>query len=38
MINKEITTKIVNFMNQRAGDLVLGHGHMRHIVKNALFL
>ena len=37
MINKEISTKIVNFMNPGAEDLVLGHDHMCHIVNMHYF-
>ena len=35
MITKEASTKIVNFTTPRAGGggFVLGHGHIRHIVK-----
>ena len=38
MMTKEGSTKIVNFMTPRTGVLVLGHGQISHIVKNALFL
>ena len=39
MMSKEGSTKIVNFMTPEAGILVLGRGHISHIVKiNALFL
>ena len=33
MLIKEGSTKIVNFMTPGAGFLVLGRGHIRHIVK-----
>ena len=33
MMTKEGSTKIVNFMTPGAGVLVLGHGHISHIVK-----
>ena len=33
MMTKEGSTKIVNFMTPRAGILVLGRGHISHIVK-----
>ena len=33
MMTKEGSTKIVNFMTPRAGVLVLGRGHISHIVK-----
>ena len=33
MMTKEGSTKIVNIMTPWAGVLVLGHGHIRHIVK-----
>ena len=33
MMTKEGSTKIVNFMTPGAGVLVLGRGHIRHIVK-----
>ena len=36
-INKEISTKIVNFMNPGTEDLVLGHGQMCHIVNMHYF-
>ena len=38
MMNKEGSTKIVNFMTPRAGVLVLGCGHISHIVKMHYFL
>ena len=37
MMNKEGSTKIVNFMTPRAGALVLGCGHISHIVKMHYF-
>ena len=33
MMNKKGSTKIVNFMTPRAGVLVLGCGHISHLVK-----
>ena len=33
IMTKEGSTKIVNFMNPVVGVLVLGHGHISHIVK-----
>ena len=33
MMTKGGSTKIVNFMTPGAGVLVLGHGHISHIVK-----
>ena len=33
MMTKEGSTKIVNFMTPGAGVLVLGCGHIRHLVK-----
>ena len=33
MMTKEGSTQIVNFMTPRAGVLVLGCGHISHIVK-----
>ena len=33
MMIKEASTKIVNFMTPRAGVLLLGRGHISHIVK-----
>ena len=33
MMTKEGSTKIVNFMTPEAGVLVLGRGHISHIVK-----
>ena len=33
MMTKKGSTKIVNFMTPTAGVLVLGHGHISHIVK-----
>ena len=33
MMTKERSTKLVNFMNPGTGDLVLGCGHISHIVK-----
>ena len=33
IMTKEGSTKIVNFMNPRAGLLVLGRGHISDIVK-----
>ena len=33
MMTKDGSTKIVNFMTQRAGVLVLGRGHKSHIAK-----
>ena len=38
MMTKEGLTKIVNFMTLRAGVLVLGCGHISHVVKMHLFL
>ena len=38
MIIKEGSTKIINLITPGAGVLVLGHGHMGQIVRNALFL
>ena len=38
MIIKEGSTKIINLTTPGAGVLVLGHGHMGQIVRNALFL
>ena len=37
MMTKEESTKIVNFMTPGAGVLVLGRGHIRHIVKMHYF-
>ena len=37
MITYEGSTKVVNFMNPRSGVLVLGRGHISHIVKLHLF-
>ena len=37
MMTKEGSTKIINFMTPGAGDLVLGCGHIRHIVKMHYF-
>ena len=37
MMTKEGSTKIVNFMPPGAGVLVLGHGHISHIVKMHYF-
>ena len=37
MINKEGSTKIVNFMTPWAGVLVLGRGHISHKVKMHYF-
>ena len=37
MMTKEGSTKIVNFMTPGAGVLVLGRGHISHIVKIILF-
>ena len=37
MMTKEGSTKIVNFMTPRAGVLVLGPGHISHIVKMHYF-
>ena len=37
MMTKEGSTKIVNFMIPRAGVLVLGRGHISHIVKMYYF-
>ena len=37
MMTKEGYTKIVNFMTPGAGVLVLGRGHMSHIVKMHYF-
>ena len=36
-MTKEESTKIVNFMTPRAGVLVLGRGHISHIVKMHYF-
>ena len=33
MMTKEVSTKIVNFMTPGAGVLVLGRGHISHILK-----
>ena len=33
MMTKERSNKVVNFMTPGAGDLVLGRGHISHIVK-----
>ena len=38
IMTKEGSTKIVNFMTPRAGVLVLGCGHISHIVKMHYFL
>ena len=38
MIIKEGSTKFINLITPGAGALVLGHGHMGQIVRNALFL
>ena len=38
MMTKEGSTKIVNFMTPRAGVLVLGRGHISHIVKYIISL
>ena len=38
MIIKEGSTKIINLTTPGAGVLVLGHGHIGQIVRNALFL
>ena len=37
MMTKEGSTKIINFMTPGAGVLVLGHGHVSHIVKMHYF-
>ena len=37
MMTKEGSTKIVNFMTSGAGVLVLGRGHISHIVKMHYF-
>ena len=37
MMTTEGSTKIVNFMTPGAGVLVLGHGHINHIVKMHYF-
>ena len=37
MMTKEGSTQIVNFMTPRAGVLVLGYGHISHIVKMHYF-
>ena len=37
MMTKEGSTKIVNFMTPGAGVLMLGHGHISHIVKMHYF-
>ena len=37
MMTKEGSTKIVNFMTPRAGVLMLGCGHISHIVKMHYF-
>ena len=37
MMTKEGSTKIVNFMTPGAGVLVLGRGHINHIVKMHYF-
>ena len=37
MMNKEGSTKIVNFMTPGVGVLVLGRGHISHIVKMNYF-
>ena len=37
MMNKEASTKIVNFMNSGAGVLVLGRDHICHILKMHYF-
>ena len=37
MITKEGSTKIINFMTPGAGVLVLGRGHISHIVKMYYF-
>ena len=37
MMNKEGSTKIVNFMTPGSGVLVLGCGHISHIVKMHYF-
>ena len=37
MMTKEGSTKIVNFMTPGAGVLVLGRGHISHIVKMHYF-
>ena len=36
-MTKEGCTKIVNFMNAGSGVLVLGYGHVSHIVKMHIF-
>ena len=36
-VTREGSTKIINFMTPRAGFLVLGFGHIRHIVKMHYF-
>ena len=36
-MTKKGSTQIVNFMNPRAGVLVLGRGHISHIVKMHYF-
>ena len=36
-MTKEGSTKIINFMTPGTGVLVLGHGHMSHIVKMHFF-
>ena len=33
-MTKEGSTKILNFMTPRAGDLVIGSGHVGHIVNS----
>ena len=38
MMTKEESTKIVNFMTPGAGGLVLGRGHISHVVKMHCFL
>ena len=38
MMTKEGSTKIVNFIILRAGVLVIGHGHISHIMKMNYFL
>ena len=35
-MTKEGATKIVNFMTPGAGVLVLGHGHVSHIVRKCI--
>ena len=37
MMTKEGSTKIVNFMTHRVGVLMLGRGHISHIVKMHYF-